>query len=74
MNQFQTRLEIQTVIQQWIDQFMNQYQLSAAAMEDALIHAMLNLKNRVIQEYLYSAAYDREQAPIGEENTENGGE
>ncbi len=52
MNNLQTRLELQISAQQWADTIMSQYNISATEMEDALTKVLLNLKQKVIQEYL----------------------
>lgn len=48
----QTRLELQGSLQQWIDSTMSQFNISAAQMEDAMSKVMLNLKDKVLQDYL----------------------
>lgn len=48
----QTRLELQGSLQQWIDSTMSQFSISAAQMEDAMSKVMLNLKDKVLQDYL----------------------
>ena len=48
----QLRLELQGSLQQWIDSAMNQYNISAAEMEDAMSRILLKLKDQVLQEYL----------------------
>lgn len=48
----QIRLELQGSLQNWIDSTMNQFNISAAQMEDAMSKVMLNLKDRVLQDYL----------------------
>lgn len=48
----QTRLELQGSLQQWIDSTMNQYNISAAEMEDAMSRILLKLKDQVLQDYL----------------------
>ena len=48
----QTRLELQGSLQQWIDSTMAQFNISAAQMEDAMSKVMLNLKDKVLQDYL----------------------
>jgi len=55
MNTLQTRLELQGVVQQWVDSFMAQHNISPAMMDDALSKALLNIKELVIQEYLIAA-------------------
>lgn len=48
----QLRLELQGSLQQWIDSMMQQYDISAAEMEDAISRALLKLKDQVLQDYL----------------------
>lgn len=48
----QQHLEIQASAQQWADDFMNNYSVSATEMVDALTKVLLNLKDKVIVEYL----------------------
>lgn len=48
----QLRLELQGSLQQWIDSMMQQYDISAAEMEDAMSRALLKLKDQVLQDYL----------------------
>lgn len=48
----QLRLELQRSLQQWIDSTMQQYNISAAEMEDAMSRVLLKLKDHVIQDYL----------------------
>lgn len=48
----QLRLELQGSLQQWIDSMMQQYNISAAEMEDAISRVLLKLKDQVLQDYL----------------------
>ena len=48
----QTRLELQGSLQQWIYSTMQQYNISAAEMEDAVSRVLLRLKDQVLQDYL----------------------
>lgn len=48
----QKRLELQGSLQQWIDTTMRQFNISAAEMEDAMSRIMINLKDKVLQDYL----------------------
>jgi len=76
MNTLQTRLELQGAVQQWIDSFMQEYNVSPAMMDDALSKALLNIKELVIQEYLIAAQMassnqqeDVEEVPDEQDNT-----
>lgn len=52
MNELQLRFELQGSLQQWVDSTMQQYNISAAMMEDAMSKVMLSLKDKVWQDYL----------------------
>ena len=65
----QTRLELQGAVQQWIDSFMQQYNITPSMMEDALTKALCNLKDKVILEFLTAA-----QAQQIQEEESNGGD
>lgn len=48
----QTRLELQGSLQQWIYSTMQQFNISAAEMEDAVSRVLIGLKDQVLQDYL----------------------
>ena len=48
----QQHLEVQASAQQWADDFMQNYNISATERTDALTKVLLNLKDKVIVEYL----------------------
>ena len=48
----QQHLEIQASAQQWADDFMLQYNITATEMVDALTKVLLNLKDKAMVEYL----------------------
>ena len=52
MDNLQLRLELQASLQQWIDNTMSNYNISAAEMEDALSRILLKLKDKVCEDYL----------------------
>lgn len=52
MNELQLRFELQISLQQWVNSTMQQYNISAAMMEDAMSKVMLSLKDKVWQDYL----------------------
>lgn len=52
MINLQTRLELEISAQQWVDSVMSQYSITPAEMEDALTKVLLNLKQRVLRDYL----------------------
>lgn len=52
MNDYlELRYELQSSLQRWIDLTMQQYNISAAMMEDAVSKILLNLKDKAWQEY-----------------------
>jgi hypothetical protein len=52
MNELQLRFELQGSLQQWVNSTMQQYNISAAMMEDAMSKVLLSLKDKVWQDYL----------------------
>lgn len=46
----QNKYELKGSIQQWVDSFMIQYQISASDMVDGINSVLLNLKDRAVQE------------------------
>lgn len=55
-NSLQLRLELQLSLQQWIDSTMQQYNISSAMMEDAVTKVLVQLKDKVLQDYLTEQA------------------
>lgn len=77
-NSIQLRLELQVSLQQWIDSTMQQYDISPAMMEDAITKALVQLKDKVFQEYLIEQAKRYQQAAassadLEQEEDVNGG-
>lgn len=71
MNNLQLRLELQISLQQWIDNTMSNYNISAAEMEDALSRILLKLKDKVCEDYLIEqqqAYQDITNASLDQEN------
>jgi hypothetical protein len=67
MNDLQIRLEVQGAIQQWVASFMEEYQIPAYMMEDALNKVLLNLKDQVVTDLLTAAA----QVQLAQQQTES---
>lgn len=68
--ELQTRYEVQLATQQWVASFMNQNNIPAYMMEDALNKVLLLLKDQVVTDLLVAAAQAQsteEQAPHQEE-------
>lgn len=55
METLQTRLELQSMVQQWVNATMQQYDISPSMMDDALSKALLSIKELTIQEFLIAA-------------------
>lgn len=77
-NSIQLRLELQASLQQWIDSTMQQYDISSAMMEDAVTKVLVQLKDKVFQEYLVEQAKRYQQAAassadLEQEEDVNGG-
>lgn len=58
MTNEQKRLEVYNAIDQYLGSFMVQNQVPASMMEDALTKCMLNLKDRVVQEFIEAAVQE----------------
>ena len=52
MNNLQLRLEVKATLRQWVANIMQQNQIPACVMEDALIDVQLSLKDLIMQDML----------------------
>lgn len=52
MNNLQLRLEVKATLRQWVANIMQQNQIPAYVMEDALIDVQLSLKDLIMQDML----------------------
>ena len=73
MSSLQTRLEVQAAVQQWAANFMIQYNIPAAMMEDALNKVLLTLKEQILIDFLSeaTAAPEEEQNDTVESNNQS---
>lgn len=71
MDMLQARIEVQGAVQQWVDSFMQQYQISPAMMDDALSKVLVNIKELVLQEFI-TAAQNASSAQVNIEEDYNG--
>lgn len=55
MDNLQMRLELQCAIQQRINAFMQEFNVSPAMMDDALSKVLLDIRSLALQEFLISA-------------------
>ena len=72
MNNLQLRLELQVSLQQWINNTMSNYNISAAEMEDALSHVILKLKDKVFEDFLIEQQQAYQEMIKASSNQENG--
>ena len=70
MTQEQFRIEIQTSVENWLNSFMQQNNIPAAMMEDAINKALIGIKEKVLQEFIMAAS----QPPQEEVKEEDSGE
>ena len=73
METLQTRLELQSMVQQWINATMQQYNISPSMMDDALSKALLSIRELTIQEFLIAAqsASSNQQKDVEEDINDN---
>ena len=70
MTQEQFRIEIQTSVENWLNGFMQQNNIPAAMMEDAINKALVGIKEKVLHEFIMAAS----QPPQEEVKEEDSGE
>lgn len=67
MKNLQLRLEVKAALQQWVANIMQQNQIPAYVMEDALIDVQLSLKDLIMQDMLIEIREEqisKESSPI----------
>lgn len=74
MSDFEFRMRIQSAVQEFVENFMKQNNLSAAVMEDAMNKSMVWLKDQVLKETVLSMTQAKPQEPESEKEEDNGGE
>ena len=74
MSDFEFRMRIQGAVQEFVENFMKQNNLSAAVMEDAMNKSMVWLKDQVLKETVLSITQTKSQEPESEKEEDNGGE
>ena len=74
MSDFEFRMRIQGAVQEFVENFMKQNNLSAAVMEDAMNKSMVWLKDQVLKETVLSMTQTKPQEPESEKEEDNGGE
>lgn len=73
MSDFEFRMRIQGAVQEFVENFMKQNNLSAAVMEDAMNKSMVWLKDQVLKETVLSMTQDKPQEPESEKEEDNDG-
>lgn len=74
MSDFEFRMRIQGAVQEFVENFMKQNNLSAAVMEDAMNKSMVWLKDQVLKETVVSMTQAKPQESESEKEEDNGGE
>lgn len=74
MSDFEFRMRIQGAVQEFVENFMKQNNLSAAVMEDAMNKSMVWLKDQVLKETVLSMTQAKPQELESEKEEDNGGE
>lgn len=74
MSDFEFRMRIQGAVQEFVENFMKQNNLSAAVMEDAMNKSMVWLKDQVLKETVLSMTQAKPQESESEKEESNGGE
>ena len=70
MNEFELRLRLQNALQDYVNQVMISNNVSAAMMEDALNKVLINLKDKVILEFIAAVSQPVQEDIVKEQ--ENG--
>lgn len=74
MSDFEFRMRIQGAVQEFVENFMKQNNLSAAVMEDAINKSMVWLKDQVLKETVLSMIQAKPQELESEKEEDNGEE
>lgn len=56
MNEFETRYRVQSTVENWLNTFMNQNNLPASMMVDAVNSVLVQLKDKATQEFIASVS------------------
>lgn len=73
MTQEQFRLELQNAVKNCLDGIQIQNQVTSAAMEDAINKYLVDLKDRVLQEFIAAASQPPVAVEDNQEKEEEGG-
>ena len=71
---YQLRLELQGAVNQWVESFMSNNEISPSMMDDALSKALLRVRELALQEYIAQAQAQAQRAQTEEEQNEQNNE
>ena len=69
------RMQVQAAVNEWVNNFMRDNNLSASIMEDALSKTLLSIKDQAMREFLIYVQAQAQVDPVSDivEEVENGG-
>lgn len=70
----QRRMQVQSAVNEWIDTFMHDNNISASMMEDALSKSLLSIKDQAMKEFLIYVQAQTQVDPVSDivEEVEDG--
>lgn len=70
----QRRMQVQSAVNEWIDTFMRDNNISASMMEDALSKSLLSIKDQAMKEFLIYVQAQAQVDPVSDivEEVEDG--
>lgn len=70
----QRRMQVQSAVNEWIDTFMHDNNISASMMEDALSKSLLSIKDQAMKEFLIYIQAQAQVDPVSDivEEVEDG--
>lgn len=68
------RMQVQSAVNEWIDTFMHDNNISASMMEDALSKSLLSIKDKAMKEFLIYVQVQAQADPVSDivEEVEDG--
>lgn len=71
----QKRMQVQAAVNEWVNNFMRDNNLSASIMEDALSKTLLSIKDQAMREFLIYVQAQAQVDPVSDivEEVEDGG-
>ena len=62
----QRRMQVQSAVNEWIDTFMHDNNISASMMEDALSKSLLSIKDQAMKEFLIYVQAQAQVDPVSD--------